>query len=397
MGFVISNVAPGNIRRALAKASVAGIWIASACASGNAGRRPEDEPARLATVRAEARVLRGETTWVATGTGYELVARTRADIAQIEPTLDRQATLFQRVFGEAPAMLGVRVVRFARDGHAALVPAGAPTTAGPVVDAIIDERPREGGIGEGTERGQRGGRGGASGGAVAMAGAVMGAGSAEHVTRAWLSARASKLSGSAGLTTQALGETDDPRIPAWIESALPALAMDSLRTERLIVQLAAHDDSLIPLRELLTMSRPPFLERSVAGGRGDMGGRGNVGGGRGGGTGGTGGGMGRGRGGIGGIGGMGGMGGRGRGGMPEGRDMGALQGGALFVAEAASFARYVEGREGYAFVGAIADAQMRGLALNDVIATARNAPADLDRMYDEWRRWMSYRAKGVRR
>jgi len=101
----------------------------------------------------------------------------------------------------------------------------------------------------------------------------------------------------------------------------------------------------------------------------------------------------------GGRGGLGGSRGRGRmsGGRGDSRPTPALQGGALFVAEAASFARYLAGRESYEFVGAIADAQIRGKAANDVIATARNAPADVDKMDDEWRRWLSYRAKRVRR
>jgi hypothetical protein len=86
--------------------------------------------------------------------------------------------------------------------------------------------------------------------------------------------------------------------------------------------------------------------------------------------------------------------------MPGGgasRPTPALQGGALFVAEAASFAHYLAGREGYEFVGAIADAQIRGKPASDVIATAKNAPADVYKMDDEWRRWLSYRAKQVRR
>ena len=96
---------------------------------------------------------------------------------------------------------------------------------------------------------------------------------------------------------------------------------------------------------------------------------------------------------------MGGMGGRGRGGSEgarggSARPMPGLQGGALFVAEAASFARYLAGRESYGFVGAIADAQILGKPATDVIATAKNAPADLAQMEDEWHRWLSYRAKG---
>src|SRR5262249_3133038 len=68
----------------------------AACAHRSHSTGPD--PVALAGVRADLRLVDGETTWVAHGSGYELVGRTRADILALQPALDRDAATFRRVF-----------------------------------------------------------------------------------------------------------------------------------------------------------------------------------------------------------------------------------------------------------------------------------------------------------
>jgi hypothetical protein len=86
----------------------------------------------------------------------------------------------------------------------------------------------------------------------------------------------------------------------------------------------------------------------------------------------------------------------GRGGAYPGRESAraqpALQGGALFEAQSALLARYLVTREGYPFLGALVDAQVRGTPVGDVLRTAKMIPYDLERVDDEWRRWLADRA-----
>jgi hypothetical protein len=49
----------------------------------------EVTPAMLAAVRADVRLVNGETTFVTRGRSYELVGRTKADLAIVQPMLDR--------------------------------------------------------------------------------------------------------------------------------------------------------------------------------------------------------------------------------------------------------------------------------------------------------------------
>jgi hypothetical protein len=70
--------------------------LASACArNGGANARTTPIPVDVA---AELRVVRGESTWVARGPGYELIARSRRDLGFVEPAVDREIASFRRVF-----------------------------------------------------------------------------------------------------------------------------------------------------------------------------------------------------------------------------------------------------------------------------------------------------------
>ena len=116
------------------------------------------------------------------------------------------------------------------------------------------------------------------------------------VVRAWLSAHATAVTHTPARITQASGEVEDPRVPAWAEEMIPSLAADSI-IDKFTVTLATHSESLIPLAKYFTMDRPAEVvaqvgpreggaERggSTSGSTGGMGGRGGMGvmGGRGG-------------------------------------------------------------------------------------------------------------------
>src|SRR6185312_17501530 len=81
--------------RAIALSTIV-LALCAACSRGT--RNIETDPRALATVHADVRVVSGETTLVTHGTGYELVARTKGELARVQPELDRDAAAFKRVF-----------------------------------------------------------------------------------------------------------------------------------------------------------------------------------------------------------------------------------------------------------------------------------------------------------
>jgi hypothetical protein len=94
---------------------------------------------------------------------------------------------------------------------------------------------------------------------------------------------------------------------------------------------------------------------------------------------------------------MGGGRGGGRPGTRAVRPMPALQGGALFVAQAMVFGHYLQAREGDRFIGALVDAQMQGQPVASVLASARMVPGDVQRLDEEWRHWLDYQSRNRRR
>jgi hypothetical protein len=371
----------------------AGVLLATAvgaCASGPS-RPPGPDPATIASVEAVTRVVGVETTLVARGTGYDLVARSRTDIAAIQHPLDQLGQSFRAAFGDDPPRVVVSVGHAASDGtFDGRFPPVVPDTA-PIAEVVLGERPLAGREGNGARPARA--RGAAGGGAFAAL--LETAEPSRIVLRSWLSGRASRLTGHPATGSQASGESDDPRVPSWGVAALPALGADSARLAGLARLLSASGDSIYPLSQLLTMDRPPMTfgrpdAVATGGGRdggGYGGGRGGMGGGRGG--------MGGGRGGMGG--GRGGMGG-GRG-APGGQRPGggALQGGALFSAEAVALGGYLASREGAPFVGALLDAQMQGRPVASVLSSAKVLPGDIARLEDQWRHWLAWQGSQSRR
>lgn len=395
-----------NLQRTVARRTpailvLAASAIVAACAS-HGGPPPQTaprvDPAVLARVQADLRMVGTESTWVAHGSGYELAALSKTDIALTQQSLDRAAHAFSQAFDTTPPQIEVALIDPAGD-KSDQKSTPVPATKVPVVQVMV------GGPGamragppsgrddnEGGERGENGGEeGGESsrfgrGGGRGFGGAegLRGSNSAMRgPMRAWLSARASALDGRAALAVQAAGVALDPRVPHWAEDAVPGLALDSSVVQGMVSQLAAEPDSLHPLDSLLVMRRPAdvfFTTSPQAGGR--EGGEGGFSGGRGG----FGGGFGGGRGGFGGE--RGGM--RGRGGRGQANARPALRGGALFTAEAIVFAHYVATRENPAFVGRILDAQMQGKPWSSALSSAKSMPSNVRDLEADWRHWISY-------
>ncbi|HEY5218151.1 MAG TPA: hypothetical protein VIJ16_00005, partial [Gemmatimonadaceae bacterium] len=137
--------------------------LVSGCASRGGPRGPEDNPAIVAAVRAEVRVVRGETTYVTHGTSYELVALSTKDIAAVDSSLDQQAHMYGLVFGEPPANVVVTVSRVNPSQTSYGGPVAPPLPPGiatPVVELRLFDRNARSGERGGGLGGARGGRGG---------------------------------------------------------------------------------------------------------------------------------------------------------------------------------------------------------------------------------------------
>ena len=358
--------------RAIALSTVV-LAFTAACSRGT--RSIETDPRALAAVHADVRVVAGETTLVAHGQGYELVARSRGEIARVQPELDRDAAALERVFPtDSVASIVVTVRHATPPGKPYVAAPHTPSeTRAPVVDVVLpdpnakdDERNRRGGLFTRSD--------------------VLPA------ERAWLSAHASEVTRKPAPRTAAKGEAEDTRVPAWAEDVIPSLTADSL-VDRVTTELAAHADALIPLSQFFTMERPTFAGVPT-GQRGE--GRPSGGGSTG--RGGMGGGMG-GRGGMGGMrggtgrGGMGGGGGQGR--SQANRESMPLMGGALFEAQSIALGHYLVSREGYDFIGTLMDAQLTSVPIDSVLAK-RNT-LTVPQMDADFRRWLVDRAAALSR
>ena len=98
----------------------------------------EVTPAMLAAVHADVRLVRGETTFVTRGRSYELVGRTKADLAIVQPMLERDRSVIGRAFGDSLAPVTVTVRRIAADGGPFVFSAPVPqATTTPVVEVTL--------------------------------------------------------------------------------------------------------------------------------------------------------------------------------------------------------------------------------------------------------------------
>ncbi len=416
MGFsILHSIGVPDMSRVLVGA---GILILAGCASSHKSAPPD--PKMLAAIPGDLRMMGAETTWVAHGVGYELVTRSKPELLPLISQLDDQSRFFAKVFGADPGKVIATVRRVGPPGSTPEASAPVPFDVGPVVEIVVMRPLAKGEKAEKTEQANnsnnygRGGSRGRSNGASPDGPAAtadefdrFGAnGPTAHVVRAWLSARATALTGKSPSAAASSATADDPRVPAWAEDGLPGLAVPTAREDTTTARLAMQIDSLFPIHTFLTMARPGALATlGGAGGRGGAaGGRGgsvtpnNGGGNGGGGSGGMGGlgGMSERRGGAGMGGssyGRGGMGaGRGQGGTDGGRPRGPLMGNALFEAQSLVFGRYLVTREGPAFVGALIDAQIQSHDIAKVFDAAQMVPSNLERLDIEFHRWLIDRA-----
>lgn len=348
----------------------------------------ENDPVAVAAVRADLRLVRGETTWVTRGAGYELVGRSKADLVALPAQLDLESAMFRRVFPhDSLATIVVTVRRPVPAGTPYVPAAPVPTTTqGHVVEVVLpnpnakkDDKARSDVV------------------------AVLGIGLLADRTptlpavRAWLSAHASAITQKPARLAEATGEFEDPRIPAWAQEMVPSLTADSL-ADRFTKALAVHPDNLIPLSVYFEMERASFGDPSQRGRGGERGGgatgRAPGGAGGAGGRGGIGG-MGGGRGGMGG--GRGGMGGRGgsAGRSQSDRDSQELRGSALFDAQSLVLGRYLAARDGYDLIGELIDAHILNQPIEKVL-TKRNTIA-LGQMDLDWLQWLLDRSAALNR
>jgi hypothetical protein len=358
--------------------------VSAGCA--HHARPIEVDPAAVAAIRADLRLVGGDTTWVTHGAGYELVGRTRTDLAVVQPSLDRDAAAFHRVFPNDSLTTVVVTIRRVLPPDKPYVSAAPipPATRGAVVEVVL--------VDPSIKKTDAERRGGPSSELEALASG----GPAKPVVRAWLSARASALTHEPARLTQASGEVDDPRVPAWAENLIPTLGADSV-IDRLTTALALSSENLIPLPSFFTMSHPePMIV--AAGERSSGGGERGAGGGGGATRGGTGG-MGGGRGGMG-RGGMGGSrGGMGRGGgggnsgsRSDEHTASALRGPALFEVQSAVLGKYLS-REGNEVIGALVDGQILGKPVDEILKAHHERSAQ--EMNSDWRQWLMDRAASL--
>src|ERR1039458_5192782 len=140
--------------------AIAGMLLLAACASSHKTAAPDAKV--LAAIPAELRMMGAESTWVAKGVGYELVARTKPEILPLMSQLDDQSRFFVKLFGADPAKVVAAVRRVGPPGSMPEASAPVPFDVGPVVemDVIRPLKKGEKAPDESAGRGGYSGRGG---------------------------------------------------------------------------------------------------------------------------------------------------------------------------------------------------------------------------------------------
>jgi hypothetical protein len=345
-----------------ASCALPALALASACArSGGASARTTPIPVDVA---AELRVVRGESTWVARGPGYELIARSRRDLGFVEPAVDREIASFRRVFPTDTTTVVATVRPALIAGQAWVAPPLLPETYRGAVDLVLPSAKSPlNGREAGPTRAQLD--------------------VTELMARVWLSAHASRITGVAAGPGQRVGEAEDPRVPGWAAEMIPTLGMDSV-FQRSMGLAMTHTEELIPLTRYFAMALPSSTTPVVAGRGGNRGGAPGGGGG-----------------GMGGGGRRGGMGGGGRGGMrgggserSGGREEAAVPARVLFAVESVVLGKYLS-RDGYDFIASLVDGEIAGKSVDDLVATHNlKSVADLE---SQWRLWIAAQAEAAAR
>jgi hypothetical protein len=310
-------------------------------------------------------MVSGESTWVARGPGYELIARTRRDLGFVQPGVATGIANFRRVFPGDTTTVIATVRPPAIAGQPFVMAPPTPPTYPTAVDLVLpDPKARHDD--------------------KAAAGQTPSTDVHLAVARAWLALHAAQITGVPTGGAQRSGEADDARVPAWAEAMIPTLGVDTAYSRALSL-VTTHTEELIPLSRYFAMGFPTFVQSAAS--RGNSRG-GEAGGGNRGGMGG--GGMGRG-------GGRGGMrgGGRGaeRGGEGEPRGASGVSPRALFDAQSTVLGRYLS-RDGYALIASLVDAEIADKPVDDLLAArGLKSVADLE---SQWRVWIAEQAGPAR-
>ena len=323
---------------ALLSASFLAVSLAACGGYNSMFPRREDIFKPIPVELGATRVQGSDTSYVLGGRGYQLVVDDRALLPDAKTTLERIGSSWRQYFAADPATLTVVLRSPAERGERADSTPRAPAAPGAVV--LVASRRFE----EGDPR-------------EAMNARLLEGRVALPVARAWLAALANGGTPSTDTTAAASWRPPrDPRIPDWIESAVPALVVGAPDVEFVAARLTRERDKLLPLRTLLSGERPATARDSARRDESDDAPRA------------------RGRGEV----------------RRQARDE-PLSGARLFDAQALAFAEFLADREGRPFVGRVVTAALRG-APDEALREATLLPKDLDGLDRAWRSWLEDQA-----
>lgn len=288
-----------------------------------------------------------DTSYVLGGRGYRLVVKDRDLLPDAKTTLDRIGASWRQYFAADPAVLTV-VLRTPPVKGEKRPPADSARPT-PTAGTLVLQTGRR--FGENDPR-------------EAMNARMLEGRIAMPVARAWLASLANGGTPPAPDTSAAARQLrwspSDPRVPDWIESAVPQLVAGATDADFVAAEVVRQRDKLLPIRSLLTAARPAVPRDSArrdddrsdprGGGRGD------------------------------------------RGYSRGGRNSPALDGARLFDAQAVTFAEFLADREGRAFVGRVVAATMGAGSIETALRDATTLPHDIDSLDRAWRTWLEDRA-----
>ena len=335
-------------RNALRVLPVAAILVAGCASFSSAFPSHEDVFTPIAPTVGVARVQGKDTTWVLTGTGYELTSTNRALLPSVQTALDAAATDFRAYLGGDPPTVSVVALQLKRNQRpdTARVSQIRASGAIPVFVRLAEQ-----------------GRGMAVG--MTSGDDML---SVSPVVRGWMSALASAPASGAATTT---GTTSSAGVPKWLEVAVPSLIGGWSDADILSAQVGLHPDRIIGLRSIFSGQRPADDSSARARRDNDLNREFDR---------------------------------RGREGnrreyqaaRRNPKDLPALSGAALWDAEAVSITNYLASREGRPFIGSTARALMSGATMDAVLGGAQMVPRDVDTLDRAWRDWLATQAEAIK-
>jgi len=333
--------------RSLAALTLATGALAGCASFGSLFPSHEDVFTPIAPTVGVARIQGKDTSWVLTGTGYELAASNRALLPSVQTALDGAATDFRAYLGGDPPTVSVVALQLKRGQRpdTARIAQIRATGAIPLFVRLAEQ-----------------GRGMSAG--MTIGDDMV---SVSPVVRGWMNALASSASASAST-----GTTSSAGVPKWLEVAVPNLIGGWSDADIVSAQVGLHPDRIIGLRSIFSGLRPAedSARRSRPGddlnAEFDRRGRGSE-----------------------------------RARYQQARrdpkDLPALSGAALWDAEAVSITNYLASREGRPFIGSTARALMAGESIDAVLAGAQMVPRDVDTLDRAWRDWLATQAEAIRK